>query len=356
MKDAAKAYNESHEKLQLINKEGQQLLQNKKVLVIGAGGLGCPCLQILAGCGIGEIGIADFDQVALGNLHRQALFQYDTIGQSKAVIASKVLKQHNPFIKINCHEINVDEKNVLELISNYDIMVDACDNFYTRYLLNDACVYLNKPLVYGAIHKTEGHVTVFNYQNSGTLRCLFPDDENTALQSCADIGAYNVTTSIIGTMMANEVVKIIMNHTEVLANKLYQFDAINGQSVCMAYQPEPNQIKKSFERFTTETNSTDIEPATLIQMLQSKNDLCLIDIREPQQHQHANIGGINLPLNTILQSNELDVPKNATIILYCQKGNNSKMAVSILKNKGYNLVFSLLGGIDNWTNHTSRNN
>ncbi len=143
--------------------------------MVGAGGLGCPCLLQLATCGVGTIGIADFDTVSLSNLHRQTLYTFDDLEKSKVKTASHKLQAHNPNIQIIEHNFLVDETNVLQLIQNYDVIVDGTDNFLVRYLLNDACVYLHKPLVYGAIYQTEGQVTVFNYQNSPTLRCLFPE-------------------------------------------------------------------------------------------------------------------------------------------------------------------------------------
>ena len=197
-------YYSSHQKLSFINTRGQQQLQHTAVLVIGAGGLGCPCLQVLAGAGIGTIGIADHDVVSISNLHRQQLYHDSDAGRLKTQAAAEKLRACNPFIKIETYELMADQHNILPLLTLYDVIIDCTDNFYTRYLVNDACVVSGKPLVYGAIHQTEGHVTVFNYNNSPTLRCLFPKDENDSIASCAEIGAYNVITNIIGTMMANE--------------------------------------------------------------------------------------------------------------------------------------------------------
>lgn len=246
-----KEYYSSHRKLPFIGEQGQVLLQQSKVLVIGAGGLGCPCLLALAGAGIGVLGIADFDAVSVSNLHRQHLYQWEDEGKKKVTVAKQRLAQYNPFINIQTHDILVYEKSVLSLVENYDVIVDCTDNFLARYLVNDACVYLHKPLVYGAIHRTEGHVTVFNYNGSATLRCLFPKDESDSTQSCADIGAYNIVTGIIGLMMANEVIKITTSHGEVLQNILLTTDVMTGSSMKLKYSLQADNLVKSKQRFET---------------------------------------------------------------------------------------------------------
>ncbi len=244
-----KEYYSSHSKLPFIGKEGQQKLQQSKVLVIGGGGLGCPCLLALAGAGIGTLGIADFDAVSISNLHRQHLFTLQDEGRKKTIVAKERLSQYNPFIVIQTHDVLVYEKTVLELIDGYDVIVDCTDNFIARYLINDACVYLNKPLVYGAIHRSEGHVTTFNYKDSATLRCLFPKDESDSTQSCADIGAYNIATGIIGLMMANEVVKIVTANAEILSNTLLIIDVLTGRTMRLNYSLQKASIIKSKQRF-----------------------------------------------------------------------------------------------------------
>ena len=250
MKNKAEYYS-SHSKLPFIGKEGQERIGQSKVLVIGAGGLGCPCLLALAGAGMGTIGIADFDIVSVSNLHRQNLYSFNDAGKKKADVAKEKLSQYNPFISIQAHNILVYQKSVIVLLEEYDVIIDCTDNFIARYLINDACVYLNKPLVYGAIHRSEGHVTVFNYGGSATLRCLFPKDDNDTTQSCADIGAYNIVTGMIGLLMANEVIKIITGHKEVLANTLLSVDALSGNTMKFQYKLNQESIIKSKERFQT---------------------------------------------------------------------------------------------------------
>jgi sulfur-carrier protein adenylyltransferase/sulfurtransferase len=244
-----KEFYSSHTKLPFISERGQAQLLQSRVLVIGAGGLGCPCLLALAGAGIGILGIADFDAVSVSNLHRQHLYTLPDEGKKKTVVARERLAKYNPFIHIQTHDVLVYEKTVLPLLEGYDVIVDCTDNFLARYLINDACIYLNKPLVYGAIHRAEGHVTVFNCDGSGTLRCLFPNDESDSTQSCADIGAYNITTGIIGLMMANEAVKIITGSKDVLAGKLWSIDSLTGSTMLLKYQLNPQSRLKSKQRF-----------------------------------------------------------------------------------------------------------
>jgi len=256
MMSPKKEYYSSHSKLPFIAEKGQEQLQQSRVLVVGADGLGCPCLLALTGAGIGTLGIADFDAVSVSNLHRQHLYSLEDEGKKKTAVAKERLSKYNPFIHLQTHDVLVYEKTVLPLLEGYDVIVDCTDNFLARYLINDACVYLNKPLVYGAIHRAEGHVTVFNYHGSGTLRCLFPKDESDSTQSCADIGAYNIVTGMVGLMMANEVIKIITDHEEVLAGRLLTMDVLTGNTMKLQYALENGSLLKSRERFGTSINNS----------------------------------------------------------------------------------------------------
>jgi sulfur-carrier protein adenylyltransferase/sulfurtransferase len=341
-------YYSSHQKLSFINVPGQNQLQQAKVLVIGAGGLGCPCLQMLTGAGIGIIGIADYDTVAISNLHRQYLYNYNDAGKLKIRVAAERLTQYNPFIKIQTHQLLVDESNILDLLSQYDLIIDGTDNFTTRYLINDACIFINKPLVYGAIHQAEGHVTVFNYKGSPTLRCLFPKDENESIASCAEIGAYNVATGIIGLMMANEAIKILLQHPDVLAGKLNQVDILTGRTLQVQYKEANDSRQKSIDRFTTSHRNNTISPEALKERLGNNQPVYLIDVREAAEYHEWNIGGINIPLQAFLNQTSFDFSTTDDIVLYCQKGIRSKQAVDYLSSIGFQNALSLQGGIDLW--------
>ena len=342
-------YYRSHEKLSFIGSAGQQLLQQAKVLVVGAGGLGCPCLKWLAGSGAGVIGIVDFDTVSVSNLHRQVLYDVKDTGLPKALVAAEKLSAYNPHIALRPHRVMIDEGNVLALLADYDIIVDCTDNFQVRYLINDACVVLNKPLVYGAIHQSEGHVTVFNYLGSGTLRCLFPEsDQNDSIQSCADIGAYNIITGIIGLMMANEVIKIILQREEVLAGRLYHFDALSGNSRRLNYQPLEGSREKSATRFEQALPPVEISPGSLQQKMLNNESFRLVDVREADERLLFNIGGEHIPLRQFLQQSPLQIDPADTIIIYCERGGRSLQTAKYLRSKGFVHAYSLQGGMQLW--------
>jgi molybdopterin/thiamine biosynthesis adenylyltransferase/rhodanese-related sulfurtransferase len=345
MTEAAKQYYQSHSKLGFIGPNGQHKLNDAKVLVIGAGGLGCPCLLYLAGCGVGTIGIADFDTVSISNLHRQIIYNYEDVGLVKVAVAKDHLLKHNPFIRINVHRQLVDATNVLELIEQYDIIVDGTDNFAVRYLINDASVYLNKPLVYGAIYQTEGHVTVFNYQNSATLRCLFPEpDAETHVPSCAEIGAYSIITNMIGVMMANEAVKIIMQNQDVLANKLVTYDAVSVELRTITYKPDAQSHITSNNRFKQKNSRVDISPEEFLTL--QPGSYYLIDVREQWERDKHNIGGDHIPLNTLSAHDFSDIQKHHQLIFYCQVGARSAAAVQLMRKIGFENAVSLRGGLN----------
>lgn len=349
MLQTKQSYYQSHQKLSFIGIDGQAKLSAAKVLVIGAGGLGCPCLQYLVGAGIGTIGIADFDSVSLSNLHRQLLFTVNDIGQLKTEVAAKKLAQHNPNIHLYTLQLLVDKDNVLALLNDYDVVVDATDNFEVRYLINDACVYLQKPLVYGAIHQAEGHVTVFNYQGSATLRCLFPENTNTnAIPSCADIGAYNITTGIIGMMMANEVVKVLLGNEKVLANQLYCIDVVSTKSRTIKYKLVAESLVKSKERFASKTTSIALDAAEVYNLMNSETSIQLVDIRESYERDEIIANSIHIPIGDLGEQLAL-LPKQQTIVLYCATGKRSLQAATLFRKQGFENMYSLQGGIGYFT-------
>ncbi len=212
-----------------IGMEGQQKLKMAKVLVVGAGGLGCPALQYLAAAGIGKIGLAEFDVVDESNLHRQILYGSKDVGKLKSVLAKKRLKHMNSFINIEIHNLRFNTSNSLEILSNYDVIVDATDNLDARYIINDSCVILGKPMVHGSVYGFEGIISVFNYIGGPTYRCYNPankaDSKNPLPQ---DVGLFGVLPGIIGTYLANEVIKIITGTGEVLSGKILLINILNN--------------------------------------------------------------------------------------------------------------------------------
>jgi len=209
-----------------IGETGQEKLKTAKVLVIGAGGLGCPILQYLTTAGIGTIGIIDFDQIELHNLHRQILYTEDQVGQAKVTTAESILKTLNPLVNIIAFEEKLTAENAEHIIANFDVIVDGCDNFATRYLVNDTCVKLRKSLIYGSILKFEGQIAVFNHKNSKNLRDLFPEPPNPEdVPNCSLNGVMGTLPGIIGTMMAHETLKLIMD-LPTLENELIIFNTL----------------------------------------------------------------------------------------------------------------------------------
>lgn len=216
--------------LDQIGMEGQLELKNAKVLVVGAGGLGCPALQYLTAAGVGTIGIIDFDLVDLSNLHRQILFNHEDIAKNKATCAAEKLHILNPEINLISYPIQLEETNAKKIIAGYDIVLDGSDNFTTRYLVNDTCLLLHKPMVYGAIYKFEGQVSVFNYNNGPTYRCLFPENDATA-PNCSEVGVLGVLPGVIGMYQATEAIKIILGIGQVLSGTLLQMNLLTHETI-----------------------------------------------------------------------------------------------------------------------------
>ncbi len=335
-----------------IGTSGQEKLTTAKVLVIGAGGLGCPALQYLVAAGIGTIGIVDFDIVETSNLHRQILYGDSSIGENKALAAKNRLEDLNPTIVINAYPEKLTTKNAISLFSEYDIIVDGSDNFSTRYLVNDACVITGKPLVYGAIFKYEGQVSVFNYKNGPSYRCLFPEPPKAgSVPSCSEIGVIGVLPGIIGSLQANEVLKIILELGDVLSGKLLMYDSLSTRFSTFSVNrvdPEISKVLAVQEDFETIDYQLlcGIKPVVEIlpeHALTIKNAL-FIDVRET--HEQPKIESLHpkyIPINNLQK--ELNTFDNEQeIIVFCQSGVRSKKAVEIFIEHGFKHVSHIKGG------------
>jgi sulfur-carrier protein adenylyltransferase/sulfurtransferase len=327
----------------------QQQLQNAKVLIVGAGGLGCPAGQYLTASGVGTIGVADFDVVSISNLHRQILYTPEEVGLKKVEIACKKLQQQNPSIKLIPLDVKITSKNVLEILDEYDIVLDGTDNFDTRYLLNDACVLTDKPLVYGAIYQYEGQVSVWNVSKAdGTrtpnYRDLFPEVNSTQIPNCAEGGVIPTLAGIIGCMQANEVIKYITKTGELLAGKVLIFDAQSMQSRVIKI----GAVTKTTITALQETvNSQSISKADLQQAIVN-GTFELIDVRTPEERASFDIGGRNIPLNN-LQNNTIDLSFDKPIVFYCASGKRSAEAAKMIKKQHPEAeVMSLEGGLKLW--------
>lgn len=222
--------------LEKIGIVGQEKLKKAKVLVVGAGGLGAPVLQYLTAAGVGTIGIADKDVVEESNLQRQVIFAENNIGKLKTVTAKEKLKNQNSFVNFIIHNIYINKKIAEKIFSRYDIIVDCTDNIETRYLINDTCVTLNKPVVYGSVYKFEGQVSVFNYKGGPTYRCLFPETANRNAVKASSAGIFGAVPGIIGSVQASEVIKIITETGTILSGKLFCFDALNTKSYTINFK------------------------------------------------------------------------------------------------------------------------
>jgi molybdopterin/thiamine biosynthesis adenylyltransferase/rhodanese-related sulfurtransferase len=331
-----------------IGLSGQEKLKKAKVLMIGAGGLGCPVLQYLVAAGVGKIGIVDDDLVDVSNLHRQILYSLADVGSSKAIIAKQKLEAMNPYGDITAYTQRLSSENAESLCGDYDLLIDGSDNFETRYLINDIALALNKVLVFGSIFKFEGHISVFNYQNGPNYRDIFPEPQaSNEVPNCAEIGVLGVLPGIIGTYMANEAIKIICNVGEVLSGSLMVINSLDNTRQIFKFSKQlhatkPDQILVKQPVHTPSHEITSAELNTLL--LESPDAVCLIDVRETYEFEEHNIGGINIPLYS-LQESINEIPSNKKLVFCCQTGQRSKMAIQLLKTSIKAEMYSLKNGL-----------
>lgn len=343
-----------------FGKEAQSNLKQSSVLVVGAGGLGAPLLQYLAAAGVGKIGIADFDTVDLSNLQRQVLFSIKEVGQSKAEVSRSKLQQLNPNIDLEIHTERLSSENILEILKSYDIVADGSDNFPTRYLVNDACVIGNKPLVYGSIHGFEGQCSVFNYKSGPNYRDIHPTPPDPdSVPNCAEGGVLGALAGIIGSVMAVEVIKLAAKLEPGLAGKLFLFDSQHYYNdVINLGTPSPqNRITEliDYEAFCTGNirpevgTPKSVTAHELKQWLTNQPDeVKLVDVREMFEHGMSNIGGTNIPLSSIgSRSNE--IPREGKVVFYCSGGVRSLHAIEQLaSHPNSNNFYNLEGGLYEW--------
>lgn len=346
-----------------IGQKGQNKISNAKVLVVGAGGLGCPILQYLAAAGVGTLGIVDFDTVDISNLQRQILFGTFTLGKNKAEAAKARLQDLNSDISIIAYADRLTHQNAINLFSQYDIIVDGTDNFETRYLINDACIISNKPLVFGAIYKFEGQISVFNYKNGPSYRCLFPNPpEKGSVPNCSEIGVLGVLPGIIGTMQANEVLKIILELGTTLSGQLFCYNALTLQNSILKINRSEDTIQsviKSKANFQENKMDFDCEielESVSIETFISEENIQFIDIRET--HEQPKIEGLHItyiPLSKLETClNKIDLTKKKA--LFCQSGARSKHAVKLLQKLNINNCFSIAQGASEIKNYVNSRN
>lgn len=352
-----------------IGEEGQRKLLDSKVLVIGAGGLGSPIAMYLAAAGVGTLGIVDFDTVDMSNLQRQILHTNDSVGTSKLDSAEKRIKAMNPDTKINKYKVRITSQNAMELIKPYDIVIDGTDNFPTRYLTNDACVFLKKPNIYGSIYRFDGLSTVFKADEGPCYRCLYPEPPPPGMvPSCAEGGVLGILPGVIGLIQATEAIKLLCGIGRTLVGRLLVYDALQmtfrelrlkKDPACPVCGDKPSITELiDYEAFCgmkkTDGAESDIPEITVQELqkkLKKKEDFLLLDVREPFEYQIGKIKGSTLiPLGQIeARVEELKAHQDREIVAYCHFGGRSRRALETLKRHGFTKILNVAGGIDDWS-------
>jgi sulfur-carrier protein adenylyltransferase/sulfurtransferase len=351
-----------------VGMEGQLKLRRARVLLVGTGGLGAPLGLYLAAAGVGTLGILDFDKVDFTNLQRQVAFGTSDVGRPKIEAAAERLGNLNPDIQIKSYETQLTSENALEIFRDYDIIVDGTDNFPTRYLVNDACVLLGKPNVYGSIFRFEGQASIFGYPDGPCYRCLYPEPPPPGLvPSCAEGGVLGVLPGIIGSIQAMETLKLILKTGEPLVGRLLLFDALGMKfrelklrknSDCPVCGTNPSITKlidyaefcgiRGEEAPAPQTTVPEITPRELKGRLDRGDDIYVLDVREPHEYQICNIGGNLIPLGDLSRRvNELDSARE--IVAHCRSGKRSADAAEFLRKAGFKKIWNLKGGILAWS-------
>ncbi|MES2518639.1 MAG: molybdopterin-synthase adenylyltransferase MoeB [Bacteroidota bacterium] len=355
---------QKHLLLPQIGLEGQLKLKNAKVLVIGAGGLGCPVLLYLAAAGIGKIGIMDADSVDITNLQRQVLYKIEDIGNPKATTAASRLLKLNDSIEYEAVKQNFRPENAESFLKNYDIVVDCTDNFSARYLINDFCVKFNKPFVYGAIHQFEGQVSVFNFKDSDgnlgpTYRCLFPEQPSELeIPNCATIGVLGILPGMLGMYQANEVIKMVTGIGTVLSGQLLMIDLLENtsQKIKIKRKKEAeNMIFPAGDKITKPAEfqllNHELSVDELNQKIENKEDFFLLDVRNLNEYEICRIkDAVLIPMSNI-PTNLKHIPKDKLVVVYCHHGFRSASVIEYLsQNHGFTNLQNLVGGINAWAN------
>lgn len=351
-----------------VGPKGQEKLKNASVLLIGAGGLGSPMALYLAAAGVGRIGIVDFDVIDDSNLQRQVLYGKSQVGKSKLKMAKERLEDLNPYITIEIHETRLESSNAIPLFEKYDIVADGTDNFATRYLVNDACVLTNTPNVYGSIFRFEGQISVFHHNDGPCYRCLYAEPPPPGLvPSCAEGGVLGVLPGVIGTLQANEVVKLIIGIGEPASGRLIIYDALKLKFRELKLRKDPNcpicsdnptiTALIDYEEFCgitpkeeakMEEEIEEITVQALKSRLDAKENFTLLDVREPHEYDIVKIEGAELVPLSEFQSLIEGYDKSKDYVVHCKMGGRSARAVEFMKNNGFEHVKNLEGGITKW--------
>jgi sulfur-carrier protein adenylyltransferase/sulfurtransferase len=352
-----------------VGTEGQRRIKAARVLCVGTGGLGSPLAFYLAAAGIGTLGLVDFDVVDASNLQRQIIHSTKDIGRKKLDSAEEKLTALNPAIKIVKHDTMLSSANALQIMKDYDVVADGTDNFPTRYLVNDACVLLGKPNVYGSIFRFEGQASVFATEAGPCYRCLYPEPPPPGLvPSCAEGGVLGILPGLVGVIQATEVIKLILGKGDSLVGRLLLVDALNMRFRELKLRKNPEcpvcgtnptvTALIDYEHFCgivpetpQEKNVKNGIPQLTVKELKARRDagedIFLLDVREPYEYQIAQIGGTLIPQNDV--PNRLaEIPRDREIIVHCRSGARSQKIAELLKQSGYKDVVNVAGGILAW--------
>ena len=354
-----------------VGMDGQKRLKNAKVLCVGAGGLGSPALMYLAAAGVGTLGIVEFDTVDESNLQRQIIHGQADIGRSKAESARDSVKEINPYVNVILHETRLDVDNVKEIFEQYDLIVDGTDNFATRYLVNDAAVLLGKPYVWGSIYRFDGQASVFWAEHGPCYRCLYPEAPPPGMvPSCAEGGVLGVLCASIGSIQVTEAIKLLAGVGEPLVGRLMIYDALEMQYRQVKVRKDPDCALCGENPTVTDLIDYDafcgvvsdeaqaaaigstITPKQLKQWQDDKEDIFLVDVREPGEYEIVNIPGATLiPKGDFLMGNALEqMPQDKKIVLHCKTGVRSAEVLAVLHSAGFADAVHLGGGVIGWVN------
>jgi len=354
-----------------VGMAGQKRLKNAKVLCVGAGGLGSPTLMYLAAAGVGTLGIVEFDVVDESNLQRQIIHGHSDIGRSKAESARDSVQEINPLVQVNLHEERLDSTNVMELFAQYDLIVDGTDNFATRYLVNDACVLLNKPYVWGSIYRFDGQASVFWSEYGPCYRCLYPEPPPPGMvPSCAEGGVLGVLCASIGSIQVTEAIKLLTGIGEPLVGRLMIYDALEMTYRQVKVRKDPDCAVCGEHPTVTElidyeafcgaiseeaadaAKDSTITVAQLKEWLDSDEKIQLIDVREPNEYEIVNIPGATLiPKGEFLMGGALEkLDPTKRVVLHCKSGVRSAEALAVVHAAGYKDAVHVGGGVLAWVN------
>lgn len=346
-----------------VGPEGQMKLKNSKVLVVGAGGLGIPASVYLAAAGVGKIGIVDNDSIEKSNLHRQTIYSEADIRRAKADVAGEKLRQVNPHISVTSMAVKLDSSNALDLIREYDVVLDCTDNFPARYLISDACAFLRKPDVYASVFRFDGQASIFYARDGPCYRCLYPEPPPPgAVQDCAEAGVLGVLPGIMGGIQAVQALNLIIGHGQSLVGRLLLFNASDmtlselrirknqGCPVCGA-NPRITELV-DYEAFCgtrLPAQPAEVGPVELKAMLTKGEKIVVLDVREPPEYDLCHLEGSKLiPLGE-LERRLAELDPAAKTVVYCHVGVRSARAVGILSSAGFKKAVNLKGGIRAWS-------